>query len=435
MEPTLPGGDSYESLSWQIDSLMSRMQRGTFIEHEDPEGHVYSVAVPAHHEQAEEPEEGEEEAEAAGGRRLHTSGARQHKAVQKPQHEQEQDALRAVGISNKLRWESSMMDEMRVQLRYSCPAPTPQRKVQHGVLELGSYSLARAGKPKAGGCRGSWAGSCAGTGLAAGLVLGWRRAAPGCWGQGPGWNGSSLPALSGPCAHAQPTNPPNPPPPHPCTAGNWKVCVHQHGGQWDGQSCTVYQYLSRLAFRLAQHPDGTWSVVRPPPPAPAATAQGHGNDSQAAASPAGASQQPDMSTTQEATGNQVHEHLTWHRIGLWGGQRGEPAFMPLHAEYAPHVTLLHARDPALLGERIRSRVYVGVRSADRMYAVGCALVALGCLVLGVQVVLGVLGAFRQRKAAGRQQQPREEEEEQELTLDELGKLVLTPNLRIDVECF
>jgi hypothetical protein len=149
----LPGGDSYEALSWQIDSLMNRMQRGTFIEQQDRDGNVLSVAVPAHHQQAEEPEEGEEEeaGAAAGGRRLRTSAAKQPRQLQKPQHEAEQDQLRAVGISNKLRWESSMLDEMQVQLRYSCPAPTPQRKLQHGVLELGTYPLARASKPKAGG--------------------------------------------------------------------------------------------------------------------------------------------------------------------------------------------------------------------------------------------------------------------------------------------
>jgi hypothetical protein len=226
------------------------------------------------------------------------------------------------------------------------------------------------------------------------------------------------------------------------------VCVHKHGGQWDGQACTVYQYLSRASFRLAQHSDGTWSVVKPPPSQAQADA---GQPAAAAAAAAAAATDQEVMNSnrdepegliefhhEEATGSQTHELLRWHRIGLWGGQRGEPAFMPLHAEYAPHISLLHARDPALLAERIRGRVYVGVRSADRMYTVGCVLVALGCLVLGAQVAAGVLAAFRVRKAAaGRPRRTREQEEEEEqvLTMDELGKLVGSPNMRVDVECF
>ena len=223
--------------------------------------------------------------------------------------------------------------------------------------------------------------------------------------------------------------------------------MHKYGGQWDGAACTVYQYLSKLAFRLQQDHDGDWSVIKA---APSNATQGALEAQQAGheAQDAGELQLQPEWQHDAPQGDQMHEALQWHRIGLWGSQQGEPAFMPVASEYAPHIALLHARDPALLGEQIRGIVYVGATSADRMYVVGAVLVVMGLLGMVPVLVMGLMSMLRRQEqpaaaaaparqgsGAWREQQLLQQQFERRQTLDkELDAKLALRNMRVEVEC-
>lgn len=146
IQPKIPGGNSYDGFGFQIDSLMSRMQRGTFVEQQDANGNIVNVAVPAHHAQ----EEVNDAAPVSTGRKMRSSSHGKQQGQHSIQPQQEQDALRAVGISNKLKWQSSMLDSLQMQLQYSCQETTgADSSLLQGVLDLGTYAVAVAAKPPA----------------------------------------------------------------------------------------------------------------------------------------------------------------------------------------------------------------------------------------------------------------------------------------------
>lgn len=242
-----------------------------------------------------------------------------------------------------------------------------------------------------------------------------------------------------------------PPPP----AAHFKACVHKYGGQWDGRACTVYQFLHQLRFRLDQLHNGTWALRRG---GQQAAAGSHllqvGSVKASAAAPAGAlggnqaahvarADPDDLDPVPEVfhedpTGDQMHQVMHWHRIGLFGGQQGEPSFMPLAAEYAPRITLEHSRDPGLVAEQIRSTVYVGVKSADRMYTVGLVLVVLGCMVMLPVLAMGLFSMYAktrdQRKAQAHMEASYQYDASPSMAMEKEMPLSLN-TMRFEVQCY